>query len=285
MLFLVSQKIKFAFKHSSRLAFKRRASSTTAELIYCDVGIPARNLTTDEVFQNLTCIQGEADTALFTLYGKLRSEVLSEAVAMDTEDTDNYIQAAYVAQQTSGLLCLKRKSKLISAQCLCDTATAESLIPLHVLTGCDHNSSFYGVGKKTTVDRVEKSSEAHNLLKSCGTILPVTQEIIDDLQKFVIWFIFHDTKHKTLAKARAAKWSVLKKKNIIRLVPDSDSLLPHLECTNYLTLPASESSITNWQWMTPCKWLMPPSMLYPTCTSTIAGASKNSKTSASEEQR
>ena len=97
---------------------------------------------------------------------------------------------------------------------------AESLIPLHVLNKCDHNSGFYGVGKKTIMDRVEKSSEAHNLLKSCGTTLPVTQEIIDDLQKFVIRYIYHDTKHKTLAEVRATKWSVLKKKKIIRLTPD-----------------------------------------------------------------
>lgn len=216
-------------------SFKRKATTTTSELIYCVVGKPAKNLTTDEVLQNLTCAHAEADTALFTLYGKLRSEGYSEAVVIDTEDTDNYVQAAYVARQISGLLCLKRKSQLISARCLCDEAMAESLIPLHILTGCDHNSGFYGVGKKTIVDRVEKSSEAHNLLKKCGTVLPVTQEIINDLQKFVIRYIYRDTKHKTLAEVRAAKWSVLKKKKTIRLVPDSDSLRLHLERANYLT--------------------------------------------------
>ena len=235
MLFLVSQGIKFAFKHSSRLPSKEGHLQPLTQLIYCVVGKPAKNLTTDELLQNLKCAHAEADTALFTLYGKLWSEGYSEAVVIDTEDTDNYVQAAYVAQQISGLLCLKRKSQLISARCLCDEAMAESLIPLHVLTGCDHNSGFYGVGKKTVVDHVEKSSEAHSLLKRCGTILPVTQEIIHDLQKFVIRYIYRDSKHKTLAEVRAAKWSVLKKKKIIRLVPDSDSLRPHLERTNYLT--------------------------------------------------
>ena len=125
-----------------------------------------------------------------------------------------------MAQQISGFLHLKCKSLLISAQSLCNKAIAESMIPPHVLTGSDHNSSCYGVGKKTIMDRVEKSSEAHNLLKSCGTTLPVTQEIIDDLQKFVTRYIYHDTKHKTLAEVRAKKWSVLKKKKIIRLIPD-----------------------------------------------------------------
>ena len=28
------------------------------------------------------------------------------------------------------------------------------IIPLHVMTGCDHTSGFYGIGKKTVADRV-----------------------------------------------------------------------------------------------------------------------------------
>ena len=147
----------------------------------------------------------QRQTQLCSHNGKLRSEGYSEVAVIDSKDTHNHVQAAYVARQISGLLCLKRKSQLISARSLCSEAMAESLIPLHVLTGCDHNSGFYGIGKKTIVDRVEKSAEAHSLLKSCGTIIPVTQEIINDLQKFVIQYIYHHTKHKTLTGMKAAK--------------------------------------------------------------------------------
>lgn len=56
------------------------------------------HLTIDEVLQNLTCAHAEADTALFT---KLRAEGYSEAVVIDTEDTDNHVQAGLGKYQDS----------------------------------------------------------------------------------------------------------------------------------------------------------------------------------------
>ena len=216
-------------------AFQRTAAATDTEIIYCVVGSPAKNLSTDQVMPDLTCFHAEADTAMFTIYNQLRSAGYTATVVLDTEDTDNYVQASFVAQRTSGLLCLRRKGQLISARCLCDDEMAESIIPLHVLTGCDHNSGFYGVGKKAVIDRLQKCKEAHYLLAKCGTQLPITGEVINDLEQFVIRYIYCDTRNKTLTEARAAKWAALKKKKIIRLIPDQDSLRPHLERTNYLT--------------------------------------------------
>jgi len=46
------------------------------------------------------------------------------------------------------------------------------------------------------------------------------QKVIQDLQLFVISFIYGDTKSKTQGEARAAKWWTQKN----RLPPDSDSL-------------------------------------------------------------
>ena len=226
---------KISLQSFLQAAFQRTTTATDTEIIYCVVGSPAKNLSTDQLMPDLTCFHAEADTALFTIYDQLRSAGYSAAVVLDTEDTDNYVQASFVAQRTSGLLCLRRKGQFISARCLCDEKMAESIIPLHVLTGCDHNSGFYGVGKKAVIDRLQNYKEAHNLLAKCGTQLPVTKEIINDLEQFVIRYIYCDTRNKTLAEARAAKWAALKKKKIIRLVPDQDSLYPHLERTNYLT--------------------------------------------------
>ena len=42
--------------------------------------------------------------------------------------------------------------------------------------------------KKLIEDRLEKSEEARKLLSACGTQLPVTHEVITDLEKFVIHF-------------------------------------------------------------------------------------------------
>ena len=108
------------------------------------------------------------------------------------------------------------------------------MIPLHVLTGCDHNSGLYGASKKLTAERLEKSKEAQDLLAACGTQLPVTQDVISHLEQFVIRRVYGDTKNKNLADARAAKWRAQKKKSTVRLVPDSGSLHQHLARANYL---------------------------------------------------
>ena len=70
------------------------------------------------------------------------------------------------------------------------------MIPLHVLTGCDHNSGFDKVGNKSIADGVEKIPKARNILKRCGTVLLVTQETTNDLQKFVFSTFIVKTKTK-----------------------------------------------------------------------------------------
>ena len=149
--------------------FQRIAETAATEIIYSVVGNTAKNLTTGEDVPQFGCLHAEADMAIFTIYSVLRSDGYTAAVVLDTEDTDNYVQAAYVAQRTPGILCLKRKHQLLDARHLCSEAMSASIIPLHVLTGCDHNSGFYGASKKVIADRLEKSKEAQDLLATCGT--------------------------------------------------------------------------------------------------------------------
>lgn len=75
---------------------------------------------------------------------------------------------------------------------------AAGTIPLQVLTGCDHNSGFYGTSKKLVADRVQSSRKAHDLLASCGTELPAPEKVLNDLEKFVIRCIYCDAKNMTL---------------------------------------------------------------------------------------
>ena len=49
----------------------------------------------------------EADTTLLYTYAKLRTENYIEAVVLDSEDTEAYIQAAYVSLQLRGGLLIK----------------------------------------------------------------------------------------------------------------------------------------------------------------------------------
>lgn len=214
--------------------FQRAAETTGTEIVYCVVGSYARNLTTGEDVPELLCFQAEADTAMFTMYSALRSDGYKAAVILDTEDTDNYVQAAYVAHRTPGILCLKRKHRLIDAKRLCSEEMSQSIIPIHVISGCDHNSGFFGASKLLIVGRLEKSKEANKLLATCGAQLPAPQNVISDLEQFVIRYVYGNTKSKTPGEARAAKWRAQKKKSTMRLMPDSDSLYQHLLRANYL---------------------------------------------------
>ncbi len=59
----------------------------------------------------ILCTHCEADTAIFTIYNAIRGSGYLEPVIIDTEDTDNYVQAAYVANKVHGILLLKQKKQ------------------------------------------------------------------------------------------------------------------------------------------------------------------------------
>ena len=103
-----------------------------------------------------------------------------EPVIIDTEDTDNYVLAAYVANKVRGILLSKQKNILIDAKCSIDSDMADCIVPLHVITGCDHTSGFYGIGKIKVTKGVKKSPDARKLLSACGENIMITD---DDIQK------------------------------------------------------------------------------------------------------
>ena len=74
---------------------------------------------------------------------------LVDSVIIDSEDTDVYVQAAYVSLQGEGELFMKHKSSLYNCSQMLDEDTANVIIPLHILTRCDFTSGCCGHGKKT----------------------------------------------------------------------------------------------------------------------------------------
>ena len=61
-----------------------------------------------------------------------------------------------------------------------------------VVTGCDHNSGFYGTSKKVVSDRIKKCKEARDLLASCGDELHASNAVLGDLEKFVLRYVYCD---------------------------------------------------------------------------------------------
>ena len=82
---------KIRLQFCLQTAFQRTTASTDTEIIYCVVGSPAKNLSTDQPMPNLSCFHAEGDTALFTIYDQLLSASYSTAVVLDTEYIDNYV--------------------------------------------------------------------------------------------------------------------------------------------------------------------------------------------------
>ena len=75
------------------------------------------------------------------------------------------------------------------------------VIPLHVITRCDHTSDFYGFGKKSVFKKLQKGQETQHLLQKVGECLELLNGMRDDMRRFVLWKI-HGGKGTTCAKAR-----------------------------------------------------------------------------------
>ena len=82
-----------------------------AEVIYC-TGVNCKNLTSGETMQEFTMNHSEADTMLLSIYHQLRVADYFGTVVIDTEDTDVYVQSAYVTKtfrlivnQTEKIFC------------------------------------------------------------------------------------------------------------------------------------------------------------------------------------
>ena len=85
---------------------------------------------------------------ILSAYAKLR-ESYNGTVIIDSEDTDVYVQAAYVAHNLPGDLLIKNKNTLFKCTDLVSSNIANVLIPFHVITGYDHTSGCYGRRKKS----------------------------------------------------------------------------------------------------------------------------------------
>ena len=120
--------------------FEKRTYEFNIEIIYTVVGEYSKNLLTHQPEPEMLCLHAEADTALFTIYNTLRISGYTKPIVLDTEDTDNYVQAVYVSNRCPGAMLIKRKNIYVNAQSLVKEVEVYTIIPLHILTGSDHTS-------------------------------------------------------------------------------------------------------------------------------------------------
>ena len=125
-------------------------------------------------------------TMLLSIYHQLRVGDYFGTVVTDTEGNDVYVQSAYVSPKHSGQLLIKRKRSFVDCQALASREVFEVILSLHVLTGCDHNSGFYGHGKKVVMDKVINHLESRELLSSCSKELPLQEKVLEDFKSLCI---------------------------------------------------------------------------------------------------
>ena len=64
------------------------------------------------------------------------------------------------------------------------------LIPLHVITGCDHTFGFYGRGKSSVFEKLQKDQEAQHLVQKVGDCLELSDDVRDNMKRFVLLKIY-----------------------------------------------------------------------------------------------
>ena len=123
---------------------------------------------------------------------------------------------------------MKNKNTLFKCTDLASCNIANVLIPFHVITGCDHTCGFYGRGKRSVFEKLQKDQEVQHVLQKIGDCLELSDDVRDNMRRFVLLKIY-GVKETNCAEARAAKWRKMKKKSLARLPPDEDTLHHHLD--------------------------------------------------------
>ena len=71
-----------------------------------------------------------------------------------------------------------------------DVDVANIIIPLHIITGSDHTSRFFGHGKKRVLKNVINDPETRLLLMAVGENITLGEDVESDMRTFVISKIY-----------------------------------------------------------------------------------------------
>lgn len=174
--------------------------------------------------------QIEADSRAFYVAHKIPD---TESVVLDFEDTDVWVIGAYISHLLDKELYMYKKGappQFYKCKTLFDSPDlASAALGVYTFTGVDTVNSFYGCGKVKILKKIllEKNQEHFRTMQKLGDDPNLTEDYIQDLERFCINIIYNDNISSNLSQARALKWKKMSKHDTSRLPPDSDSLLQH----------------------------------------------------------
>ena len=120
---------------------------------------------------------------------------------------------------------MKWKKTFINCKSMLPEEVVREVIPVHLITGSDNTSGFYGHGNKSVLQKV--ICEARELIANVRQSLEMEDEVSEDMTSFVLSYVYSERKDMTCGQARASKWHKQKKKSAMRLPPDKDTLSHH----------------------------------------------------------
>ena len=107
---------------------------------------------------------------MLTIYSIYWRDGPNLPVVIDIEDTDVYLQAAYVSKHVPGNLLIEIKHWLVNCKNMVDEEMSDIIIAAHCITGCDHTSGQYGRGKSQMMKTLKSDPEvkSSSLLQICN---------------------------------------------------------------------------------------------------------------------
>ena len=158
-------------------------------------------------------------------------------IIIDAEDTDVIASSSLVSHIEIGVLGILRKNSNFYCNKLYLPELASIISQLHVLTGSDSTSGFFGIGKNFVVKNVWKNIEdVKLLLDDLGKSLTIPEAVYKKIILFVLRYVYNDKKSLNIAESRSLVWRRMEKKSAQRLPPDEDTLRGHIQCCNYVYL-------------------------------------------------
>lgn len=91
---------------------------------------------------------------------------------------------------------------------------------------------FMDIQKRPKIKKIKKSSEAQKLVSNLGKHDRLSEDDIMKCSKYLVKYIYRDKEITTIVEARARKLRVMKNKTTLRLPPDGDSFVQHLQFYN-----------------------------------------------------
>ena len=114
---------------------------------------------------------------------------------------------------TSHDLSLHPQNSLVKCRVMLPENIAKIIIPLHIISGSDHTSAFFGHGQKKLLKKGMHYPQSADLLQRVGQDLPLQDGVKTEMRKVVIRKFYEESYHDTCGNARASKWNRLRKNN------------------------------------------------------------------------